>query len=62
MDEEKLTDETKTPCGTQHWELGGLDLCDAYLIVVPGYRLRITHLGGGSYYFDTVPATDDTGE
>ena len=43
------------PTGAQHWELGG-GLQEAYLIVAPGERLVLTHLGGGSYYFTVVPA------
>ena len=62
MDE--LMDDTKTmepePTGeTQHWQLGENSSIDAYLLVEPGYRLVIEHLGGDAWYFKTVRTGTD---
>jgi len=57
---ENETSEPKvlTPGSTQTWELGGLDLPDAYLIMVPGWQMTVRDMGDGRFYFKAVLATD----
>lgn len=62
MDE--LVDDTKTmepepTGGTQHWQLGPNASFDAYLLVEPGYRLVIEHLGGDAWYLRAVTTRGD---
>jgi hypothetical protein len=62
MDE--LVDDTKVmdsePTETQHWQLGENSSIDAYLLVEPGYRLVIEHLGGEAWHFRAVPVGTDS--
>lgn len=44
------------PGETQHWQLSEDTSLDAYLLVEPGYRLVIEHLGGEAWYLKMVPA------